>query len=335
VIRALNFALGGLSAAVMVFGSGCANTPHPARLRLDGGFIQYQGWMMKLDAPGWQQELDAMRKAGMRIIILQQLQQGDWRFIPDSPQAPDPTQIILNYADARRMQVFIGLANDSGWWKSRHWNDYLDSAAARNMALADEIWKRYGTHRSFAGWYLPQEMWEGPFTDEQIAQARSFFRRVSDHCKSLSKNAPKPVAISPFHKARVTPDEVEKLYTDFLRGAGVDILMLQDGVGAKGWDDMIEEKVVPYFAAFGRACRASQVEFWANVECFKSVGTTLSGVKELAPADAGRLNRQMTAVAPYVRRLVTFDFFHYMSPFRQDERARKLYDGYLKLKVED
>jgi hypothetical protein len=254
--------------------------------------------MATLDEHAWQRELDAMQKAGMRIIILQQLQQETWRFIPDSPQAPDPTEIILSCADAHQMKVFVGLATDSGWWKCNQWKDYLDSAAVKNMTLADEIWKRYGSHQSFAGWYLPQEMWEGPFTEAQVALARRFFRRLSGHCKSLSGSAPKPVAISPFHKARATPAEVEKLYRDFLRDAGVDILMLQDGVGAKGWDDEIEEKVVPYFGAFGRACRANHVEFWANIECFKLVGRTSSGVKELAPADAERLDRQMAAAAP-------------------------------------
>jgi len=43
----------------------------------------------------------------------------------------------------------------------------------------------------------------------------------------------------------------------------------------------------------------------------------------------------MAAVTPFVCRSVTFDFFHYMSPYRQDERAKKLYEDYLKLKVRD
>lgn len=334
MIKPFSLVIGGLLAAVVALTPGCAGTSPSARLRIEGGFIQYQRWMTKLDERAWHQELAAMRKAGMDMIILQHLQQGDWKVMPNSPQATDPTEIILRYADAHQMKVFVGLGSDAGWWKCNQWKDYLDSAAAKNMTLADEIWKRYGSHQSFAGWYLPQEMWEGPFRDEQVVLARRFFRRVGDHCKSLSGKSPKPVAISPFHKARVTPDAVEKLYCEFLRGAGVDILMLQDGVGAKGWDDEIEGRVVPYFDAFSRACRVNRVEFWANIECFKLVGRTTSGGKELAPADAERVNRQIAAAAPYVRRFVTFDFFHYMSPYRQDERAKKLYDDYLELKIQ-
>ena len=328
-----SFVRGGLCAAVIMYVPACTSAALRAPLRLDGGFIQYQPWMAKLDERAWQQELEAMRKARMQTIVLQQLQHETTRYIPDSSAAPDPTGIILSYADAHGMEVFIGLAVDSGWWKCGQWQDYLDAAALKNMALADEIWKRYGSHRSFVGWYLPQEMWEGPFTDEQVALARHLFHRLSDHCRSLSKDEPKPVALSPFHTGRVPPSEIEKLYRDLLRGSGVNIVMLQDGVGARGWDDRMADMVVPYFEAMERACWANHVEFWANIECFKLVSRTSSGPKEFAPADAQRLSRQLTAVAPFVRRIVTFDFFHYMSPYRQDERARKLYEDYVKAGV--
>ena len=39
--------------------------------------------------------------------------------------------------------------------------------------------------------------------------------------------------------------------------------------------------------------------------------------------------RQLAAVSPYVDKVVTFDFFHYMSPLR-GEPQRRLYEGYLK-----
>ena len=37
--------------------------------------------------------------------------------------------------------------------------------------------------------------------------------------------------------------------------------------------------------------------------------------------------RQLEAVAPHVERIVTFDFFHYISPFR-GAAQRELYEGY-------
>ena len=37
--------------------------------------------------------------------------------------------------------------------------------------------------------------------------------------------------------------------------------------------------------------------------------------------------RQLKAVAPYVDKIVTFDFFHYMNPHRGDSQ-RQLYEGY-------
>src|SRR5438034_411963 len=81
--------------------------------------------------------------------------------------------------------------------------DYLDREAAESMRLAEAAWTRYGRHRSFAGWYLPQELWDGAFDDGQIARLRAFFRRVSDRCKALSGG--KPVAIAPFISRSASP----------------------------------------------------------------------------------------------------------------------------------
>src|SRR5579862_770404 len=59
-------------------------------LRLDGGFIQYQDWMLKLDASAWRNELDAMRRARIDLIVIQWLQNDHTDFIPVSAQAVDP-----------------------------------------------------------------------------------------------------------------------------------------------------------------------------------------------------------------------------------------------------
>jgi hypothetical protein len=299
-------------------------------VRLDGTFIQYQPWMTKLNERAWRQELNAMHRAGMRFIILQHLISEQTRYIPDTPDKPDPTRIILDYADSHEMKVFVGLATECQWFRVRQWKDYLGPAAAANIRLADQVWARYGTHRSFAGWYLPQELWDGPFTQEQIGQVRRFYRSLADHCRSLATDARRPVAIAPFYKGTIPPEEVETLYADLLRDSGIDILMMQDGVGAKGWDQEIEKRVVPYYKAFERACRTNQVEFWADIECFRLVGKSSSGTKQLAPADAPRLGWQLLAAAPFVRRCVTFDAFHCMSPRRDDARAKMLYRDYVR-----
>lgn len=196
------------------------------------------------------------------------------------------------------MQVFLGLESVSDWWHPGRWRDLLESHAAHNRMLAGELWQRYGAHHSLAGWYLPQELWDGPFTEEQLTAAQRFFRDVGAHCRSLSPGKPKPVAISPFFSGAVPPEAVERLYRQFLAGAGVDILMLQDSVGARGWEDQIEERVVPYFEAMARACRANGLEFWINIESFMLAEGTPDAPKLFLPARPERFRRQLQAATP-------------------------------------
>ncbi len=308
---------------------GCASTARADGLRLDGTFIQYQPPMMAMGADAWRCELDTMRQARLSRIIIQRLHHNDLRFIPQDPQSFDPTRAILEYADRHEMQVFLGLADDKAWWTRSTEEPHLDAAAQQDRTLADEVWQRYGQHSSFAGWYLPREMWDGPYTAEQIDRLARSFRTVADHCRSLSEG--KPVAIAPFFSGNVPAAEFGKLYTRFLEQAGLDIVMLQDGVGAHGWDNQVAERIVPYFAAMRDACVTHGVELWSDLESFRLVepATAERPQPGFAPADANRIGRQLAAAAPFVTRFITFDFFHYMSPHRGNEARARLYEQYM------
>lgn len=301
--------------------------PASPGLRIEGSFIQYSDWMMKQTRAEWRRELDAARAAGMRTIIIQWLALGDRDYM-NAPAAEDATRIILEYADRHGMHVYLGLASDDAWWKRWGERDYLDSAARKCEATAERAWKRYGAHRSMAGWYIPHELWDAPFTADQVALLRGFYRRISDRCKRLS--AGKPVATAPFFSGLTPPARVADLYADLLTSSGLDIVMLQDGVGARGWDGEVETRVTPYFSAFRDACVRAGVELWSDLECFRLKSGQGGGFEPAAP---GRVLEQLAAAAPFVRRFVTFDFFHYMSPSRGDA-ARALYQGYRKACVD-
>jgi hypothetical protein len=307
-----------------------AETPasHP-HLALSGGFIQYQDWMRKLDAPAWRKELSAMRSAGMDLVIIQWLKVNGSRFLPANDHEIDPTQVILEDADAHGMQVYIGLAMDDAWWQKATDAVYLERAAGESITVAEEAWKRYGKHRSFAGWYVPQETWDAAYTNAQIGSLRNFLRKISERCKALSGG--KPVATAPFFGGNVTPAVVEKVYGQLLDGAGIDILMPQDGVGARGWEADVAGRVVPYFQAFRGACVANGIALWADMESFRLIhGAPKDSLPtQFEPTDIGRLKQQFVAEAPFVSKFVTFDAFHYLSPYRGAAQKR-LYNDYLR-----
>jgi hypothetical protein len=186
---------------------------------------------------------------------------------------------------------------------------------------------------------------------------RAFFREVGEYCKGLDSNN-KPVAISPYFSPEGSAfgeDEVAGIYTLFLKGsdtakgASVNVVMLQDGVGARCWKtkDEIEAEVRPFFRAFYRAAEAAGVDLWGDVESYRMVAggciDNYSGRNEFTarPTDIDRLRWQLEAASvpfddgrPTFKKLVTFDFFHYMSPLHgcnTSEERRRLYSDYLKL----
>jgi hypothetical protein len=66
------------------------------------------------------------------------------------------------------------------------------------------------------------------------------------------------------------------------------------------------------------------VALWSDLESFRQ---DPDDPKRFLPAGIDRIRRQLDAEAPYVAKFVTFDFFHYMSPYR-GEAQRQLYEDY-------
>jgi hypothetical protein len=287
--------------------------------RLNGGFIQLQGWMMQLSPADWKRELEAMRAVGLETIVIQYLEHGRQSLIPSDDRATDPTHEILAFADDQGMRVFLGTKADEGWW---HWDAaYLEKSLADRKRLTREIHERYAAHRSFAGWYFTEEV-SGNLSPERVRLLRDYFRAQSDHCKALRDQ---PVAFAPYFSHLTPLESMRTIYDTLLDGAGIDLMMLQDGVGARGWDRDLEERIVPFFQMFREVCDRRGVSLWSDLESFQRKDPE----KEtgFVPTNPGRLIRQLNAVAPHVDQIVTFDFFHYMSPHRGPAQ-RALYEGY-------
>ena len=183
--------------------------------RLDGAFIQFWGNRVRQQ---WQQVLTAMQAAGMKTIILQYLKNRVIRRTPNGgiiygdDRCPvmdeaeftytdtytmqngdviiDPTGFILDFADEKGMEVYVGLINDEKFVEWGQWDNprclNLPRQIEDNKRFAEVLWKRYGKkpgtsgpRPSFKGWYLPQEMWNQAYTEDQLRDFRRFFGTVS------------------------------------------------------------------------------------------------------------------------------------------------------------
>lgn len=289
---------------------------------IEGTFLQFWASMREISVAQWAKELDAMRAARLHTIILQWTQ-ADGKNLFDPP---DPFPAILDLAHRRGMKFIFGLRHDSRWWREWGNADYLREEAKESVALAKEVYRRYGKHPAFAGFYIPYELWDGSFTEAQMKNLQELLHTIGSVCRQIAPG--KPVLLAPFFAGLLAPEKFEQLWLSLLQDRPVDAVALQDGVGARGWDEEIEQKVPPYFAAMQRACKQREIQLWCDLECFRLTNNNPSR-PAFAPASAERILRQLKAVSPYVERVVTFDFYHYMSPYR-GEAQKALYEGYLK-----
>jgi len=235
--------------------------------------------------------------------------------------------VILDYADRHEMEVYLGLSFESAWWKQWDDRDFLKKTTRSVKAFAPKVWKRYKKHRSFSGWYIPYELADYDLDDDEISQLRTFYRNISRRCKKLSKRRNLPVVLSVFFSGSTPPKIVYKIYGELLKGTKIDVLMIQDGVGARNWFGEIKEKVLPYLEAFRGAAKKNGAETWAVLENF-TLSQSNSGEIQRIPTDIERFVDQINLEAPVADRLLMFDFFHYMSPPR-GIMQRNFYQDYL------
>ncbi len=289
--------------------------------RIEGTFVQFWWSMREVTPAQWEREFGAMRRAGLHTIILQWAQSDGRNLF----EAPDPFPEILDTAHRQKMRFVFGLRHDGRWWREWGNPDYLRAETRESIALAQEVHRRYGKHPAFAGFYIPYELWDAPFTETQLRQLGEMLRGIGRACRQVAPG--KPVFLAPFFAGGIPSERFEQSWLSLLEGRPVDVVALQDGVGARGWDEEIERRVPPYFAAMQSACRQRGVKLWCDLECFRLTNNDPSR-PQFAPASAERIVRQLKAVSPFVERVVTFDFYHYMSPYR-GEAQKALYEGYL------
>ncbi len=289
---------------------------------LSATFLQFQSWMLDgLAEKDWQAELDAMRKSGIDTIVIQWLKYDQTRFYPVHAPRLDAVETILSYADRHDMKVILGLSFDSSWWSAADGPAFLGGIATRTLAFATKLNRRYGSHPSFSGWYIPYELGDRDYDDEEIATFRSVLRRVARGCHKLTGRH-LPVAVSIFFSGKLPPEAVSGIYRGLLTGSEIDVVIVQDGVGTNHWEGKVKEKAGPYLAHLSRAIRQAGAHPWVGIEIFATSPAAAAGRDApRLPAPGSRVAEQLEVAAPMFERSVMFDFFHYMSPLRGEPQA--------------
>jgi hypothetical protein len=232
----------------------------------------------------------------------------------------DPLEAVLSAADKYGIKFFIG-GGFYGQWDS---SDIIADPVAgkRRLQAIEEITRRYSHHKSFYGWYWPDEAFiDRYFSDEFIHYVNT--------CSRLARElTPRhQILIAPYGTRVAVPDEK---YVHQIESLDVDIIAYQDEVGVR--KSKAEETSAFYEGLRNAHDRAHRAAIWADVEIFEFENDVYKSA--LLPGSFDRILRQLEAVSRWVERILVYQYQGMMnkpgSPaFCGRPASTKLYSEYV------
>lgn len=253
----------------------------------------------------WRVHVREMAQLDIDTIVLMSSTLDDAAFYPSQflgrqweLTCTDPIEAVLCEADDRNLKVFVS----AGFYghtteETSEASDYLDW----HRDLTEEIWTKYGQHRSFFGWYIPNEAEiNGHFSDGYM----NFIPRLSAHLRQLHP-APK-ILIAPYGTNKVA--ETDR-FVEQVQQLNVDFIAYQDEVGVQKTN---VEELPDIFARLNRLHTRAGVSLWADMEIFDFEGEVYGS--GLIPAGLSRIEKQLAAISPYVEKILCYQVHGLMNP---------------------
>lgn len=309
---------------------------------LTGTFVQLFGKDDWSEAQ-WDEFLTEIKDLGMNTLIVQYTAfKNPYNNITwfnsantfTATKSKNALQRLLASAGRKAIEVHIGLHFDDTYWQHQTDVAWLQTQANYCIVIAEEIQAQFGTHVAFKGWYIPHEPEPNPYnTDEKVRLFREHFvDRISNRLHQLSN---KPVSIAAFWNSSLsTPEQLQHFMAELAK-SNLQIIMLQDGVGAQ---HVTLKRLASYYEAAQRGLFEENKNykgvFWSDLETFASP----NGQYPFEPATFDRVKQQLeTALSiPKVSKIVSFHYFDDMStksPHKAKADAlREAYKDYIKHK---
>jgi Domain of unknown function (DUF5109)/Domain of unknown function (DUF4434) len=293
--------------------------------------IPHQNW----GPVEWEHDFRHMKRMGIDTVIM--IRCGYRRFLT-YPSAYlqnkygcykppiDLVELFLSLADKYDMQFYFGLYDSGIYWDTGDLQHEIND----NRFVIDEVWNKYGHHKSFRGWYLSMEI------SRKTIGATEAFRTLGLQCKQVSDNL--PTFISPWidgHKAvlaasseitkaeSVSVAEHEKEWGEIFSGlqGSVDAVAFQDG-------HINYNELDAFFSVNKKLADRYGLQCWTNAESFdRDMPIKFFPIKweklllKLAAAERCGYDKA-----------ITFEFSHFMSPQSAYVQAHHLYNRYLEYK---
>jgi hypothetical protein len=289
--------------------------------------IPHQNW----GAVEWEKDFQHMKAAGIDTVIL--IRSGYRKFIT-YPSAyllqqgchrppVDLVELFLSLADRYAMKFYFGLYDSGKYWDTGD----MKHEVQHNQFVIDEVWKQYGHHPSFKGWYLSMEI------SRKTKGAIESFASLGKQCKEISHGL--PTFISPWidgkkavmaASSQLTKDESvslvehEKEWTEIFDGikGAVDAVAFQDG-------HIDYSELNDFFSINKKMADKFGLQCWTNAESFdRDMPIKFLPIK----FEKLKLKLEAARKAGYDK-AITFEFSHFMSPQSMYPSAHHLYNRYM------
>lgn len=203
-------------------------------------------------------------------------------------------------------KIWLGLYYNGENWYTPPTAEQLDTLASRNLKVLEEVHSLYGSETVVAGVYIPQEIaryyWDGlrdDATPEMLTE--HFLKPVTEAAQAKGWK----VMAAPFYNQNLeTPEKLQSFFEKlFAAGFKPDIIAVQDGVGASdaGKHHAETTNVGNYERAVAQACKQYGIEFWVDMELFRTDDSH-------ALADSARISAQFdTAYAAGAAKVIGYD----------------------------
>ena len=308
--------------------------------KIDGTFFEFRHhntaegkyWnpaLEKFQEADWRQKIREIADLGMEYVVIMATALYDRCYFKsevfpfaDMP-CSDPIEAILSEADECGIKVFLG-NGFYGDWRKANYNIKSKEVIDRSFRAMDELADLYAHHKSFYGWYFPDE------TCIILRFSKDFVTYVnncSKFCRDITPD--KKTLIAPFGTNLALTN---KGYVNTLMKLDVDFIAYQDEVGVKKTPVARTEKI---FERLRKAHdEAGRAELWADIELFDFEGVVYKSA--LLPASIDRISRQIDNVAPYCDKILSYQYLGIMNPadspsFAGHPDSAKLYEDYRKL----
>ena len=305
--------------------------------KIDGTFFEFRHhntaegkyWnpaLEKFTATQWREKVREISALGMEYTVVMATALYDRCYFKSSvfPFADipceDPIEEILSEADECGVKVFLGNGFYGDWRKAAE-NIRSQAIIDRSFRAMDELTELYGHHKSFYGWYFPDE------TCIILRFSKDFIKYVnlcSGRCRELTPD--KKTLIAPYGTNLVLSSDY---FVRSLAETDVDFIAYQDEVGVKKTKVDRTEKI---FEKLRRAHdKAGRAELWADIELFDFEGMVYKSA--LIPASFDRIKKQIENAAPYVDKILSYQYLGIMNPsdskaFAGHQNSVKLYEDY-------